>query len=206
MSFEGRLKKSVGLISKKKTICTCSTLSKLYISLPLFCTTTTRNFQKLPSYMFYVFLLTCFRCRSFSPWWSRACFSSDEIGLLCFLPRSSSFLVIHVNVDIKIKLKYRIGFVVVVFISKTQRNYAIYRNNARVLEMQNFIPSYMRGWTYVRTYSVRTLFSEPKFPVDVEINVFELFQDLCFQISSCFCAWLVVWMAFSISLLYRYMT
>ena len=49
------------------------------------------------------------------------CFSSNEIGLLCFLSRSSSFAVIHVNVDIKIKLKYRIGFVVVVFNSKSQR-------------------------------------------------------------------------------------
>ena len=63
------------------------------------------------------------------------CFSSNEIGLLCFLSRSSSFAVIHVNVDIKIKLKYRIGFVVVVFNSKSQRSYAIYRKNARVLEM-----------------------------------------------------------------------
>ena len=143
---------------------------------------------------------------SISPFLKFLCFSSNEIGLLCFLPRTSSFPVIHVNVDIKIKLKYRIGFVVVVFISKSQRNYAIYRNNVRVLEMQNFIPSYMKGWTYVPTYSVRTLFSEPKFPVDVEINVFELFQDRCFQISSWFCAWLVVWMAFSISLRYRYMT
>ena len=32
--------------------CTCSTLF-LYISLPLFCTTTTWNFQKLLSYTFY---------------------------------------------------------------------------------------------------------------------------------------------------------
>ena len=30
-----------------------------------------------------------------------------------------------------------------------------------VLEMQNFIPSYMKGWTYVRTYG-RTILSEPK--------------------------------------------
>ena len=30
----------------------CSTLF-LYISLPLFCTTTTRNFQKIPGYTFY---------------------------------------------------------------------------------------------------------------------------------------------------------
>ena len=48
----------------KKQLCTCSTLF-LYISLPLFCTTTTRNFQKLPGTRFmeelsYVFLFTFF--------------------------------------------------------------------------------------------------------------------------------------------------
>ena len=45
-------KTTVGLISQKKQLCTCSTLF-LYISLPLFCTTTTWNFQKLLSYTFY---------------------------------------------------------------------------------------------------------------------------------------------------------
>ena len=49
-----RWKTTIGLISKKATFwfCTCSTLF-LYISLPLFCTTTTWNFQKLLSYTFY---------------------------------------------------------------------------------------------------------------------------------------------------------
>ena len=36
----------------KTKLCTCSTLF-LYISLPLFCTTTKRNFQKLSCYTFY---------------------------------------------------------------------------------------------------------------------------------------------------------
>ena len=36
----------------KKQLCTCSTLF-MYISLLLFCTTITRNFQKLPNYTFY---------------------------------------------------------------------------------------------------------------------------------------------------------
>ena len=36
----------------QKQLCTCSTLF-LYISLPLFCTHTTRNLQKLLSYTFY---------------------------------------------------------------------------------------------------------------------------------------------------------
>ena len=37
---------------QQKQLCACSTLS-LYISLPLFCKITTRNFQKLFSYTFY---------------------------------------------------------------------------------------------------------------------------------------------------------
>ena len=47
-----RWKTTIGLISKKKQLCTCSTLF-LYISLPLFCATTMWNFQKLLSYTFY---------------------------------------------------------------------------------------------------------------------------------------------------------
>ena len=70
-----------------------------------------------------------------------SCFSYDEIGLLCFfISRFSSFSVIHVNVDIKMKSKERIGFVVVVYSLKV-----------RVLEIQNFNPAYMKGWTYVRS-------------------------------------------------------
>ena len=89
-----------------------------------------------------MFLFTFFfRCLSFSPWWPLAfplfltvvikfwCFSFDEIGLLCFYSRSSSFSIIHDNVDIKIKSKERISFVVVVFIAKSPRSYAIYRRN-----------------------------------------------------------------------------
>ena len=47
-----------------------------------------------------------------------SCYSSNEIGLLCFFissSSSSSFFVIQANIDIKIKSKERIGFVVVVF-------------------------------------------------------------------------------------------
>ena len=129
----------------------------------VFCTTTTRNFQKHPSYTFYVFLSTFFFAaahfhlggRQHFPMFLTATikfsyFSFNEIGLLCFFSRSSSFSVIHVNVDIKIKSKERVGFVIVVFISKSPGSFAIYRRNAQVLEMQNFIPAYMKGWTYGR--------------------------------------------------------
>ena len=46
-------KTTIGLISNKKQFCACSTLF-LHVCLPLFCTTTTLNFQKLPGYTFYV--------------------------------------------------------------------------------------------------------------------------------------------------------
>ena len=51
----------------------------------------------------------------------------DEIGLLCLfffffnISGSSSFSVIHANVDFKNKSKERIGFVVVVFLSMKVR-------------------------------------------------------------------------------------
>ena len=63
--------KSVGLISKKKTLHVQQTF--LYISVSLFCTTTTRNsarnfpVTRFMEEMLYVFLFTFFRCHSFSP-------------------------------------------------------------------------------------------------------------------------------------------
>ena len=68
------------------------------------------------------------------------CFSSNEIGLLwSFISRSSSFSVIQTLI---LSRKKEWAFVVV-FIFKRPGSYAIYRRNARVLEMQNFIPAYM---------------------------------------------------------------
>ena len=46
-------KTTIGLISKKASLHAGAVHFFLYISLPLFCTTTTWNFQKLPSYTFY---------------------------------------------------------------------------------------------------------------------------------------------------------
>ena len=126
------------------------------------------------------------RCQSFSP--SGGCqhfsFSYRRYKIfmlflrrywspLFFISRSSSFSVIHVNVDIKMNLKERIGLVVLFFSSKSPGGYQpansrrisgrssspfagqvamrFYHRNARVLEMQNF------------TYSVRTILLKPKF-------------------------------------------
>ena len=49
-----------------------------------------------------------------------SCYSYDEVGLLCFLSLASSFSVIHVSLDIEIKSKERIGFVVVIFSLKVR--------------------------------------------------------------------------------------
>ena len=66
-----RWKTAILLIMQKRRLCMCRMLF-LYISLLLFCTTTTWNFQKLLSYTFYGgnvvrVLVHFFHCRSFSP-------------------------------------------------------------------------------------------------------------------------------------------
>ena len=121
-----------------------------------------------------------FHCRSFliSPWWQlafplfltaaikRFCSSSNEIlSPLIFISRSISFFVIQVNVDTEIKSKERVGTCCCCFCLYIGREAMGFTAeiNARLLEMQNFVPSYMKGWTYERTYPLRTIFSEPKF-------------------------------------------
>ena len=59
------------------------------------------------------------------------------------------FSVIRVSVDIKIKSKERIGFVVVFFLFLGVRRFTF--RNGRVLEMQNSTPAYVKGYTYVLT-------------------------------------------------------
>ena len=84
------------------------------ISLPLFCTTTTGNFQKRPSYTFcggnvvFVSDRFFFLCRSFSP--------QRNWSLVFFISRSSSCSVIHVNKDNKIYAKERLVSVIVVVV------------------------------------------------------------------------------------------
>ena len=90
---------------------------------------------------------------------------------LFFISRSSSFSFIHVNVDIKIQSKERIGFVVVVFfLPKSPGGHAIHPRDARVLETQNFTLAYMNG-VNVRT-DVGTIFSEPKFLGCIDNQIF----------------------------------
>ena len=54
--------------------------------------------------------------------------------LFFFISGSSSFFVIHANKDIKINSKERIGFVVVVFISKSPGGYMMYRRTRGYLK------------------------------------------------------------------------
>ena len=90
-----------------------------------------------------------------------SCYSSNEIGLLCFfISVSCSFSVVLANVDIKLSRMKDSASLLLFFISKSPGGYTIYCRNARVLEMQNFTPAYMKGWTHVRTYSVRTISSQ----------------------------------------------
>ena len=60
------------------------------------------------------------------------------------------------------------------FLSKRPGGHAIYHRNAWVLEMQNFTPAFMNGWTYVR--NVRTIFSEPKFFECIAKQIFLLME------------------------------
>ena len=137
-------------------MCSCS----LFFPLPLSFTLVAASISHFSHRRYKIFML--FFQRNWSP--------------LFFISRSSSFFVIHVNVDIKSKSKERIGFIVVVvvvfffFISKSPGGYAIYRGNARVLEMQNFTLPYITGWTYVRTYG--TILSEPKFLGCIDNQIF----------------------------------
>ena len=79
---------------------------------------------KLPCYTLYVGNVVCVPVNFFSPRWPLAfltaaikfsCFSSNKKMsplYLFFISRSGSFSVIHVNVDIEIKSKEKIGFAV----------------------------------------------------------------------------------------------
>ena len=65
-----RWKTTIGLISKKATLHVQHTF--LYISLPLFCTTTTWNFQKLLSYTFFSFTFSSLPLIFTLHWWPLA--------------------------------------------------------------------------------------------------------------------------------------
>ena len=104
-----------------------------------------------------------------------SCYSSNEIGLLCFLPLAPALSL----KTLKLSRKKESALLLLFFISKSPGGYAMYRPNARVLEMYNFTQAYMKGWTYVRTYFVRTIFSEPNFFGCVDYRIFLPFVLRC---------------------------
>ena len=140
----------------------------------------------------YVFLFTFFfRCRSFSTWRQLAFplfltavtkllrFSSNKIGLLWFLSLALALsLLSTLMYTLKLSRKKESAFVAVGFISKRPGSYAIYWRNARVLEMQNFILAYMKGWMYVWT-----IFSEPKFLGCIDYQFFLLMVVRCARLT-----------------------
>ena len=68
---------------------------------------------------------------------------------LFFISVSGSFSVVLANVDIKLSRMKDLASLLLFFISKSPGGYTIY-----------FTPAYMKGWTHVRTYSVRTISSQ----------------------------------------------
>ena len=57
------------------------------------------------------------------------------------------------------------------FVSESSCSHAIYRQNARLLEVRNFTQAYMKGCTYGRTY-VRMILSETKFLGCIDNQIF----------------------------------
>ena len=77
-----------------------------------------------------------------------SCFSSNKIDLFCFLSLSvdlSLFSTSMKTLELSRKKESSLLLLLLLFISKSPGGYAIYCWNARVLEMQNFTPAYMKG-------------------------------------------------------------
>ena len=78
-----------------------------------------------------------------------SCYSSDKIGFLCFsfffISGSSSSLLSTPMQTLKLSRKKESASLLLLFISKSPGEHAIYCRNARVLEMQNFTPAYIKG-------------------------------------------------------------
>ena len=80
------------------------------------------------------------------------CYSSNEIGLLCFLSLARALSLLSTAMEtLKLSRKKESALLLLFFITKSPGGYAIYHRNARVIELQNFTPAYMKGWTNVRT-------------------------------------------------------
>ena len=78
-----------------------------------------------------------------------SCFSSNKIDLFCFLSLSLDLSLFSTSMKtLKLSRKKESSLLLLMlllFISKSPGGYAIYCRNARVLEMQNVTPAYMKG-------------------------------------------------------------
>lgn len=94
---------------------------------------------------------------SSSPLYFFHVFIQRDDSPLFIISRPTSFSVIHVKVDIKIKPRERKNRLCCqdVFISKSPGGYEIYLGNGRVLEKQHFTPAYTKEWTYARADFLR---------------------------------------------------
>ena len=91
-----------------------------------------------------------------------SCFSFNETRLFCTLSLASALSLSSTSVQtlnfcLKKKKKKGLGLVVI-FPSLSPGGHAIYHQNARVLEIRYFTPTYIKGWAYLRG-----ILSEPKF-------------------------------------------
>ena len=99
-----------------------------------------------------------------------SCFSSNEIGFLCFSLVLALALLSTSRQTLKLSRKKDsggLGFVVVFCLPKSQGGHAIYHSNARVLDCEILPLSYIKGWTYIRT-----IFSEIKFLGCIDNKIF----------------------------------
>ena len=79
-----------------------------------------------------------------------SCFSSSEIGLLCFLSLVLALSLLSTSMwTLKFSRKKDSALLLFSFLSQSLSGHAIYRLNTRVLETRNFTTAYMNGWTYV---------------------------------------------------------
>ena len=123
---------------------------------------TSRNFlvTSFMEEMLYVFLFTLFSlplkftlvAASISHFLTTAiklsCYSTNKIGLLCFLSLALALSLLSTSMKtLELSRKKESALLLLFFISKSPGGYEIYRRNARVPEMQNFTPAYMKGCT-----------------------------------------------------------
>ena len=151
--------KSMGLISNKNNFARAA-----YFFVHFFCTTTTWNstwnafyrgivcvpgrpFLSLP----LIFILVAASISHFlTAAIKLSCFSSNENGLLCFLSLALALSLLSTLIWILKFSRKKTGLCCCFFLSKNPGGHAIYRRNARVLEMRKFLAG-LHDWGEVRS-------------------------------------------------------